>query len=207
MSEDRTAHWQTVYQSKAPDAVSWFAPHLSSSVELLVQAGLNSSSRIIDVGAGASTLVDDLLDLGVQHITTLDISEAALDVARNRLGARAAAVRWLVSDILQVTLPSGGYDLWHDRATLHFLTDPDAASKYVALASNAIASGGHAVIGGFGKEGPEKCSQLPVTRRDPDDIAGLFGSRFSLVTARHEVHQTPWGARQPFAFALLKKLD
>ena len=205
MSVDRVTHWQTVYQSKKPDAVSWFAPHLRSSLQLLSQAGLSTDSRVIDIGAGASTLVDDLLDLEVRSITALDISEAALDVARARLGDRASRVRWLVTDILKADLPADGYDLWHDRATLHFLTDPADAARYVAIATEAIAKGGHAVIGGFGKEGPAQCSQLPVTRRDAEDIAQLFGSRFALVQSRCEVHQTPWGAPQSFAFALLHK--
>lgn len=207
MSEDRVSHWQSVYQSKSPDAVSWFAPHLASSLELLKQAGLTGTSRVIDVGAGASTLVDDLLELKVRSITALDISAAALDVARIRLGPNAPHVQWLVTDILNAELPAEGYDLWHDRATLHFLTDPADAARYVAIATAAISKGGHAVIGGFGKDGPTQCSQLPVTRREPEDIAQLFGPRFSLVHSQHEVHQTPWGTPQQFAFALITKVS
>jgi SAM-dependent methyltransferase len=206
VSEDRTSHWQSVYSSKKPDAVSWFAPHLASSLELLKEAGLTSASRVIDVGAGASTLVDDLLDLGVTSVTALDISEAALNVARQRLGSRASRVYWLAVDILKAELPADGYDIWHDRAALHFLTDSRDAARYVDIAHRALAKGGHAVIGGFGKGGPTQCSQLPVTQREPEDIANLFGPNFSLVQARHEVHQTPWGAPQSFAFALLRQI-
>jgi SAM-dependent methyltransferase len=206
VTEDRTSHWQTVYQQKSPDSVSWYAPHLVSSLELLKQAGLSADSRVIDVGAGASTLVDDLLDLGVRRITALDISDAALEVARTRLGSRRAShVQWLPIDILMARLPLGGYDLWHDRATLHFLNDPADAARYVDIAADALAGGGHAVIGGFAKDGPTQCSQLPVTQREPEDIALLFGPRFTLLQARHEVHQTPWGAAQSFAFALLRR--
>lgn len=206
MSEDRASHWQAVYESKKPDAVSWFAPHLANSLDLLRKAGLTVDSRVIDVGAGASTLVDDLLDLGVKSVTALDISEAALNVARERLGSRAARVQWLAVDILEAELSPGGYDLWHDRAALHFLTDPADAARYADIAYRALAAGGHAVIAGFGKGGPTQCSQLNVTQREPEDIASLFGPRFSLVEARHEVHQTPWGAPQAFAFALLCKI-
>ena len=206
MSEDRTSHWQTVYSSKQPDAVSWFAPHLASSLELLKAAGLTDASRVIDVGAGASTLVDDLLDLGVRSVTALDISGAALEIARQRLGRRAAGVSWLAIDILKAKLPAGGYDIWHDRAALHFLTDSKDAARYATLAHTALAAEGHAVIGGFGRDGPTQCSQLPVTQREPEEIANLFGPNFALVEARHEVHQTPWGAPQSFAFALLRKI-
>jgi 2-polyprenyl-3-methyl-5-hydroxy-6-metoxy-1,4-benzoquinol methylase len=206
MPEDRTSHWQAVYKTRQPDAVSWFAPHLGSSLDLLKAAGLSEKSRVIDVGAGASTLVDDLLDLGVRSITALDISEAALDVARKRLGDRASQVQWLAVDILKAQLSPGGYDLWHDRAALHFLTDPADAARYVDIACAALVKGGHAIIGGFGKEGPTQCSQLPVTRREPEDLARLFGPRFSLVQSRHESHQTPWGSPQSFAFAVLRKI-
>ncbi|MEQ1580083.1 MAG: class I SAM-dependent methyltransferase [Steroidobacteraceae bacterium] len=206
MPEDRTSHWQTVYSTKQPDSVSWFAPHLGSSLDLLKAAGLSETSRVIDVGAGASTLIDDLLDFGVKSITALDISEAALAVARSRLGDRASQVQWLPVDILKAQLSPGSYDLWHDRAALHFLTDPADAARYVEIACAALANGGHAVIGGFGKEGPTQCSQLPVTQREPEDLARLFGPRFSLVQSRHEIHQTPWGSPQSFAFAVLRKI-
>lgn len=207
MPDDKKAHWDAVYRSKQPDKVSWFAPHLASSLELLKLAGLGPGSRVIDVGAGASTLVDDLLDLGVQSVTALDISDAALQVARLRLGTRAARVHWIASDILQARLSPQGYDLWHDRAALHFLTEPADAVRYAALSAEAIAAGGHAIIGGFGKEGPAQCSQLPVVRREPADIAQLFGPRFELRDARHEIHQTPWGSQQAFAVAMLRKVS
>lgn len=206
MSEDKTSHWQSVYSSKKPEAVSWFAPHLVSSLALLKEAGLTAASRVIDVGAGASTLVDDLLDLGVKSVAALDISEAALNLARQRLGSRASDIDCLPVDILKAELPANGYDIWHDRATLHFLTDSRDAARYVDIVYGALANGGYAVIGGFGKDGPTQCSQLPVTQREPEDIAHLFRPNFALVQERHEVHQTPWGAPQSFAFALLRKM-
>lgn len=206
MSEDRANHWQTVYSSKKPEAVSWFTPHLTSSLELLKLAGLTAASRVIDVGAGASTLVDDLVVMGVTSVTALDISGAALNIARQRLGSRASGVRWLPIDILKAELPDGGFDIWHDRAALHFLTDSNDAARYAELAGRALTYGGHAIIGGFGVNGPTQCSQLPVMRRDPEDIANLFGPKFALIEARHEIHRTPWGAPQSFAFALLRKI-
>lgn len=205
MDQDRAAHWQTVYQSKDRAAVSWFRPHLDASLALLKRAGLNPDSRVIDVGGGASTLVDDLLDLGVRHVTVLDISAAALDVARQRLGARAAKVDWLVADVTRAQLAPQSYYLWHDRATLHFLVNPADAARYVATATHAIANGGHAVIGGFATDGPEQCSRLPVVRREAEDVVELFGPAFSLIQSERELHATPWGTPQAFAYALLRK--
>jgi SAM-dependent methyltransferase len=205
VNSDKTTHWQSVYQSKAPSDVSWFRPHLDASLALLRQAGLNASSRVIDIGAGASTLVDDLLDLGIQHVAALDLSMASLDLAKQRLGARAAQVEWIVGDAAQYGFAADSIDLWHDRAALHFLTNPADAAAYVINATQAIARGGHAVIGGFASDGPEKCSGLPVVHREPEDIAKLFGVAFTLEASRHEVHSTPWGAPQSFAYALLRK--
>jgi len=205
MPEDTAAHWQTVYRSKQPNQMSWFAPHLNVSLTLLKRAGLHQDSRIIDVGAGASTLVDDLLDLGLHHITLLDISAASLDATRQRLGARAAGVQCLVVDAAHVDLPPLSYDLWHDRAALHFLVNSADAAAYVASATWALVNGGYAVIGSFAADGPERCSGLQVARREPDEIARLFGPAFTLVRSQHERHTTPWGAAQSFAYALLRK--
>lgn len=205
MDTDRREHWEDVYRNKAPDAVSWYTPHLDSSLALLRQSGLNAGSRVIDVGAGASTLVDDLIDAGVREITALDLSNAALAVSRQRLGARAGAVNWLAADIRQAALPEAGYDLWHDRAVLHFLTEPADIAAYVAAATRAITVDGFAIIGGFAPDGPTRCSQLPVMRRSPEDIAALFGAHFELTWQHRETHTTPWGSTQAFAFAVLKK--
>jgi SAM-dependent methyltransferase len=202
----RASHWDRIYGSQRAEQVSWFRPHLNVSIELLLSAGLNPHSRVIDIGGGASTFVDDLLDRGVEHVTVLDISTAALQVARDRLGDRAARVRWIVSDVCGVELDAQSVDLWHDRAVLHFLTDPVDVDCYVRLANQAIAVGGHAVIGGFASDGPEQCSGLPVVRRDPEQIAALFAERFRLTAARREMHSTPRGAAQSFAYALLQKV-
>lgn len=198
-------HWEDVYQRKPADTVSWYRPHLETSLALLEQAGLGPDVRLIDVGGGASTLVDDLLDRGVAAITVLDLSRQALDLARARLGDRGAGVRWLAADLLTADLPAAGFDLWHDRAVLHFLTAPEAAAAYAAQAARALRPGGHAVIGGFAPDGPERCSGLPVARRSAGDIAALMGPAFRLVGQHREVHTTPGGHTQAFAWAVLRR--
>jgi SAM-dependent methyltransferase len=199
-------HWDQVYAAQRSEQVSWFRPHLSVSIELLTNAGLGPHSRVIDIGGGAATLVDDLLDRGVEKMTVLDISAAALQMAKDRLGERAARVRWIVSDVCHAELDPGSVDLWHDRAVLHFLTDGQDVECYVHRAEKAIASGGHAIIGGFASDGPQQCSRLPVVRRDPEQIAELFAERFRLTAARREMHSTPRGSLQSFAYAVLQKI-
>ncbi|HEV8332832.1 MAG TPA: class I SAM-dependent methyltransferase [Steroidobacteraceae bacterium] len=201
----RVAHWNSVYATKQPEGLSWFQPHLDLSLQLLERAGLRHSTRIIDIGAGASTLVDDLLARDVQAVTALDISAAALRITRDRLRERADRVRWIVSDVTELNLPPSSIDIWHDRATLHFLTDPRDAHAYVQVASRVVTPGGHAVIAGFASDGPEQCSLLPVVRRDPEQVAELFAKEFVLVEARRESHTTPGGSLQRFAYALLRK--
>ncbi len=202
---DRRTHWQNVYQTKRVDAVSWYQPHLNVSLQLLAEAGLSARSRVIDVGAGASTLVDDLLDQGVRDVSVVDVSVEALALARGRLGERAHLVTWYAADVLELALPCGSFDFWHDRAVLHFLTDPEDAARYVHIAANALAAGGHAVIAGFAPDGPNRCSGLPVAQRSARDIAALFASAFTLVRERTERHRTPGGSNQSFAYALLRR--
>jgi len=198
-------HWDGVYRSKPADTVSWYRPHLETSLALLARAGLGPDSRVIDVGGGASTLVDDLLARGVQAITVLDLSQQALDLARARLGEGADRVNWLAADLLSADLPAAGFDLWHDRAVLHFLTAPEQAAAYAAQAARAVRAGGHAVIGGFAPDGPERCSGLPVARRSADDIAALMGPAFEQVEQHRETHLTPAGREQAFAWAVLRR--
>jgi SAM-dependent methyltransferase len=202
-SIDRQTHWQNVYRTRTADSVSWYRPHLDVSIELLELAGLSADSRVIDIGGGASTLVDDLLDRGVRDLSVLDISDRALAMARKRLGDRAKEVNWYVGDILHAMLPTGGFDLWHDRAVFHFLTDPAEAARYAQLAAEAVRIGGHAVIGSFALDGPECCSGLPVARRSAEDIAGIFAPTFSLLQRREERHLTPAGTDQSFVYALM----
>jgi ubiquinone/menaquinone biosynthesis C-methylase UbiE len=199
------AHWESVYRTKDSNSVSWFRARLDVSLRLLKQAGANQYSRIIDVGAGASTLIDDLLALGVQRITALDLSAASLEITKRRLGARGTAVNWMVGDAARVELEPNSFDYWHDRAVLHFLVDPVDVAAYVHTAERSIIAGGHAVIGCFASDGPEKCSGLPVVRREADEIAQLFAPKFELVQAAREQHLTPSGTSQSFAYVLLKK--
>lgn len=200
-----TEHWRDVYRRKPADSVSWFRPHLDASLRLLKDAGLCPGSRVIDVGGGASTLVDDLLALGLTRITVLDLADEALALSRQRLGDRSAGVTWLAADVTRAELPDAGYDFWHDRAVLHFLVDPGAAAAYVDQVRRCLGPGGHAVIGGFAPDGPERCSGLPVARRSPADVAALFGQDFSLVHESGEVHHTPGGAPQAFAWSVLRR--
>lgn len=201
----RQAHWSRVYATRSPDSVSWYRAHLEVALDLLGRAGLGPQSRVIDVGGGSSTLVDDLLARGVEKVTVLDVAAEALAVSRARVGDRAASVRWIAADVLEVPLPAGGFDLWHDRAVLHFLSSPADTELYTQQASRAIAPGGHAVISGFAPDGPERCSGLPVVRRSPEDIARLMGAGWSLLEQRTELHLTPGGNPQAFAYALLRR--
>jgi len=206
-SDKRRNHWQNVYRTRKADSVSWYRPHLEVSLELLTWAGLSLASRVIDIGGGASTLVDDLLDRGLQAVSVLDVSAQALSVAQQRLGERARAVAWYTEDVLASRLPSGAFDFWHDRAVLHFLTHPADALRYAQTAARACAAGGYAVIAGFAPDGPEQCSGLPVARRSPEDIATLFAPAFVLVQSRAEQHRTPAGVEQSFAYALLRRVN
>lgn len=206
-SSSQRTHWQKVYQHKDARSVSWFRPHLDVSLDLLRQAGLNTASRLIDVGGGASTLVDDLLEMGLTQLTVLDLSEEALEVARKRLGKKAADVHWLASDILRTELAEASFDYWHDRAVLHFLTAEKDARRYAEVATDAVVPGGYAVIGGFAEDGPERCSGLPVARRNPTEIAELLTPGFTLIGQRREQHRTPGEAVQAFNYAVLRRAE
>ena len=194
-------HWERVYGTKAPDQVSWFRPHLETSLRLIEQAiDGNLDAAIADVGGGASTLVDDLLDRGYRNITVLDISQGAIDVARKRLGERGEAVRWVRADVTQATFPLHSYDLWHDRAVFHFLTKPEDRDAYVRSVVTAVKPGGHVIVSTFGPEGPLKCSGLDVVRYDADSLHHQFGASFRLVESRKEIHETPFGTTQQFVY-------
>ncbi|MBZ5528616.1 MAG: class I SAM-dependent methyltransferase [Acidobacteriia bacterium] len=195
---DRKAHWENVYGTKAPDAVSWYRPHLETSLALIERAAAERTAAIIDVGGGASTLVDDLLERGYKNLTVLDISQAALDVARKRLGAAGEGVLWLAGDVTEVALPAQSYDVWHDRAVFHFLTAPEQRAAYVRQVLRAMKRGGHVIVSTFGPEGPVKCSGLDVMRYDAKALHAEFGARFRLVESSKETHQTPFGTTQQF---------
>ncbi len=194
------AHWEHVYASHPPDAVSWYQPHAELSLELIRRIGAGRGTRIIDVGGGASTLVDDLLLHGLGEVSVLDISAAALGVAQQRLGAEAARVHWIAGDITRAALDPGAYDIWHDRAVFHFLTDPADRAAYVAQVRRAVRPGGHVIVAAFGPDGPQQCSGLPVVRYEPQALHAQFGNAFELVERLTEQHRTPGGAVQPFVY-------
>lgn len=198
-------HWQEVYETKPPDAVSWFQEHPELSLQFIAHTGVGKSGHIIDVGGGASTLVDDLLDRDYRNITVLDISAAALEVAQERLGSRAKAVTWLEADITQMQLPFKFYDVWHDRAVFHFLTQATDRRKYVEAVRHSVKPGGHVIVATFGIDGPSRCSGLDVVRYDPERLHSEFGESFDLVRSTGESHQTPFGTEQKFIYCYCRK--
>jgi SAM-dependent methyltransferase len=197
---DRKSHWETVYRSTGAENVSWYRSHLDRSLAFLQVAGIGRDAAIIDVGGGASTFVDDMLDRGYRDLTVLDLSQAALEIAQRRLGSRAGLVRWLCADVLHAGLPESAFDFWHDRAVFHFLRDPLDRQRYVETARRALKPGGHIVVATFGPQGPEKCSGLEVMRFSPDNLHAEFGDGFAKVSDATEIHQTPWGSDQEFVY-------
>jgi SAM-dependent methyltransferase len=193
-------HWEAVYERKPADQVSWYRAHLEQSLGFIEAAGLASDAAIIDVGGGASTLVDDLLDRGHSNVTVLDVSPRAIDAARVRLGSRAERVHWLAADITAVELPPAAYDFWHDRAVFHFLRDEADRRRYVAAVRRSVKPGGHVLVATFGPEGPTKCSGLDIVRYGADELHAAFGADFQKVGSATEVHTTPWGSEQQFVY-------
>lgn len=193
-------HWENVYSTKSTDGVSWYQPHAEHSLRLIEAAALPRGAAIIDVGGGASKLVDDLLAQGRYDLTVLDLSTSALAAARARLGAAADAVTWRVADITKAGLPAQAYDLWHDRAVFHFLTAPSDRRVYVQAVRDALKPGGHVIIATFAEDGPLQCSGLPVMRYGPLQLQAEFGVGFSLVSHEREQHATPFGSTQAFTY-------
>jgi len=200
-------HWEKVYSTKPADTVSWFQPHAELSLGLILDTGVGRDASIIDVGGGASTLVDDLLANGFTDVTVLDLSAAALAEARRRLGSRAAEVQWIEADITRADLPSGRYDVWHDRAVFHFLTDPGDRDAYVRTVFRAVKPGGHVIVATFAEDGPDQCSGLPVVRYRPDELHAEFGEAFRLLDHRKEEHHTPAGKVQQFVYCYCRRAD
>ncbi len=199
MGEQRT-HWDRVYEGKAADQVSWYTPHLARSLAFIEAAGLAPDAAMLDVGGGASTLVDDLLARRFSDITVLDLSAAAVRKARERLGERAASVRWVVGDVTEVELPEASVDFWHDRAVFHFLREEEARRRYVASVRRAVKPGGHVLVATFGPDGPERCSGLDVLRYGAEEIHAEFGPAFRKVGSATEEHTTPGGSVQQFVY-------
>jgi SAM-dependent methyltransferase len=198
------AHWERVYQSKRPDEVSWYRAHLEVSLALIEDAVPDRDARIIDVGGGESTLVDDLLAGAYRHVSVLDLSSTALEVAKARLGKSADDVRWLCGDVTTFPFASHAYDVWHDRAVFHFLTHQQHRVAYVRQVARAVRPGGHVIVATFGPEGPTQCSGLDIVRYDPEELHGEFGASFRLLRHHTESHQTPAGRRQQFIYCYCK---
>ncbi|HEY3414383.1 MAG TPA: class I SAM-dependent methyltransferase [Armatimonadota bacterium] len=198
-------HWEDIYETKPLTEVSWFQDHAEISLQLIERTGVPRTGQIIDVGGGASTLVDDLLNAGYRNITVLDISAPALHAARQRLGPHAADVTWIAADITAVKLPADHFDMWHDRAVFHFLTGEEDRRRYVEAVQRSVKAGGHVIVATFGPDGPIQCSGLPVMRYDPDSLHDEFGERFDLIEHTTEEHHTPFGTVQQFIYCYCRK--
>jgi SAM-dependent methyltransferase len=193
-------HWDRVYATKRPNEVSWYRPHLDVSLRFIEDAAPSRAARIVDIGGGESTLVDDLLARGYINVDVLDLSETAIKVARKRLGANATKVHWLHGDVTTYPFKLREYDVWHDRAVFHFLTDRRDRVAYVKQVGKSMRLGGHVIVATFGPDGPTQCSGLDVVRYDPEALHAEFGSHFKLVQHVAEAHQTPAGRIQQFIY-------
>ncbi|WP_300438612.1 class I SAM-dependent methyltransferase [Zoogloea sp.] len=198
-------HWEKIYTGKAADELSWFQAHAELSLRLIRNAGTPPTAAIIDVGGGASTLVDDLLASGHENLTVLDLSGAALAVAQARLGGRAAAVKWLEANVLEADLPVHGYDVWHDRAVFHFLLTPEERHAYVRTVLRAVKPGGLVIVASFAEDGPTQCSGLPVMRYGANELHAEFGEPFLLLGHEEESHHTPGNREQKFVYCFCRK--
>lgn len=202
--DSNEAHWQEVWRERDPETVTWFQPDLAVARRLIGSVG-SPDDAIVDVGGGASQLVDHLLDEGYRDLTVLDISEAAVDAARRRLGPMAADVHWVVADITEADLERT-FDVWHDRAVFHFLVDEADRHAYLARLRESLAVGGHLVLSTFGPDGPERCSGLPVRRYDLESMRSTLGDDFELLDHELELHVAPSGATQQFLAALFRRV-
>jgi len=208
---DRARHWDEVYGTRHLDELSWFERRPALSLDLIERLVPSRAAGIVDVGGGASSLVDELLAVGYADVTVLDISQAALDLACGRLGAledrgghAASGVRWVCGDVTTWE-PGRRFDLWHDRAVFHFLVDPEDRARYRNVLVRALEPGGHAVVATFADDGPTTCSGLPVHRYGAEALAGELGPAFDLVEGRRELHTTPGGTIQPFTWVVLRR--
>lgn len=199
-------HWEKVYTTRPTDAVSWFQPHADLSVSLIKATGVSHDAAIIDVGGGASTLVDDLLADGYTNLSVLDLSAAALAAARQRLGLQASKVQWIEADVTKANLPAYRYDVWHDRAVFHFLTSAEDRAAYVQAVFRAVKPGGHVIVATFAEDGPNQCSGLPVMRYRADQLHAEFGDSFTLLRHENEAHHTPSGTVQQFVYCYCRRM-
>lgn len=197
---ERASHWETVYQTKAFDGVSWFAPHLHESLDLIGRLAGGPHAAIIDVGGGESTLIDDLMGRGFEDLSVLDISGAAIAFTQQRLADQAHRVSWHVGDVTQYAFAPHQFDIWHDRAVFHFLTDVASREAYVRQVRSAVKPGGHVIMATFGPEGPTQCSGLDVMRYGASQLHAEFGDDFKLLGSKTDDHRTPFNTNQQFLY-------
>jgi ubiquinone/menaquinone biosynthesis C-methylase UbiE len=204
---DAKAHWENIYKTKEPTAVSWYQDRPEMSLRLIEKVAPNKDSVIIDIGGGASTLVDHLVLDGYTNVAVLDISEEALKRAILRIGRSfAERVNWFKADITDIDLIEDQFDVWHDRAVFHFLTQPEDRKNYVDQVQRALKPGGHAIIATFAVDGPQQCSGLDVRRYSPEELLAELGSGFELLETVNETHQTPFGTEQKFIYCVCRKV-
>jgi 2-polyprenyl-3-methyl-5-hydroxy-6-metoxy-1,4-benzoquinol methylase len=199
-------HWDRVYETKNPDQVSWTEKVPKTSLDFIYSFGLSRTAKIIDIGGGDSSLVDFLLEDGFENITVLDISAKALEKSKGRLGEKARKINWIVSDITEFQ-PDTTYELWHDRATFHFLIADEEIKKYVQLCENNITAGGHLILGTFSEKGPKKCSGLEISQYSENTLSARFRKGFEKITCKEENHLTPQNSIQHFLFCSFKKQE
>lgn len=204
MTSERTSHWDTVYATRAETDVGWFQAIPTPSLDLLDLIGASPASAVIDIGGGASRLVDSLAERGFRDLTVLDLSAIALRIAETRLGEIGGEIDWIVADVTEWE-PNRTWDVWHDRAAFHFLLSEEDRRAYVRRLRQALAPGGHAIIATFAPDGPEKCSGLPVRRQDTRALATLLGEEFAVVRSRDQTHLTPGGGAQNFQFSVFRR--
>ena len=201
-SPDPRKHWESVYSAKATTEVSWYQSEATLSHELIRKVAPDRSSAILDVGGGASTLVDSLVEEGYSNVGVLDIASNALDAAKARLGPAAGRVRWLTGNVLDADIADHTIDVWHDRAVFHFLLSADDRGRYVGQVRRTLRPGGHVIIATFAEDGPEQCSGLHVARYDAAQMQAEFGPDFELLDSIREEHTTPSGKRQSFRYCI-----
>lgn len=202
---NRKAHWENIHSETEPRDLSWFQEVPTVALRMLESLGVTLESPIIDVGGGTSRLVDHLLVKGYENVTVLDVSSVALDHSRKRLGQASQGVQWIVADLFEAKLPQV-YEVWHDRAVFHFLTDVHERQEYSDKLWGALAPGGHAVIATFAEDGPSRCSGLPCVRYSPESLEAELGSdRFRLIESTQERHLTPRQQEQAFQYSVLQK--
>lgn len=207
MNTERKVHWDNIYRTKPVDAVSWYQQKPDKSLQIIEKfMPPTTHPTMIDVGGGASTLVDYLLADGYDSLVVLDIAEPALAKAKERLGDAAEKVLWMVADITNAEMPTNRYDLWHDRAVFHFLVTPEEQANYVRLVNKTLKTGGILVMSTFAPDGPEKCSNLTVRRYACDDLWQILGEQFKLILSDREIHQTPFHTEQAFSYCVFEKL-